>query len=218
MGQEWYSLLSRCFETESFRKLSEFLSAERKHHTVYPPEEMVFNAFSLTSPAETRAVILGQDPYHGEGQAHGLAFSVPEGIAPPPSLKNIFRELRSGLGTEISGSGNLEPWARQGVLLLNTVMTVRAGHAGSHRGMGWEEFTDCVIKSLSNMSEPVVFILWGGDAHRKERLIDSSKNLVLKGAHPSPLSAYRGFFGTGHFSRANEFLMDRGRGEIDWRI
>lgn len=196
--------------------LMRFVAAERARNDVYPPEPDVLRALENTAPEAVRVVILGQDPYHGPGQAHGLAFSVRAGVRPPPSLRNIFRELQSDLSLAAPTHGDLEAWARQGVLLLNTVLTVRAGSAGSHRGHGWEEFTDRVISTVGSLPDPVVFLLWGAPAARKRSLIDEDRHTVLTAPHPSPLSAHRGFFGSRPFSRANAALRAAGRGEIDW--
>jgi len=218
IAEGWEKLLSEYFETESFHKLHSFVMEERRSQTAFPPEGRVFSAFRLTPPEKVKVVILGQDPYHGIGQAHGLAFSVQEGVKPPPSLKNIFKELNFDLGIDIPQSGCLEKWAEQGVLLLNTVMTVRQSSAGSHRRKGWEEFTDFAIKIVAEKLSPSVFMLWGADAQKKEDLIDGKKNLILKAAHPSPFSAHRGFLGCRHFSKANEFLKQQGVEEIDWSL
>lgn len=185
---------------------------------VYPPGNSIFAAFDRTPFCEVKVVILGQDPYHGKGQAHGLCFSVPRGIPPPPSLMNIFKELKSDLGMSIPRVGNLEKWAEQGVLLLNATLTVRAGLAGSHQNKGWEVFTDAAIRVLSEKKNGVIFLLWGKYAQSKESAIDSSKHCILKAAHPSPLSAYNGFFGCKHFSKTNELLRQQGKKEIDWAL
>ena len=186
--------------------------------TVYPPREKLFTAFALTPPEAVRVVILGQDPYHEPGQAHGLCFSVRPGVETPPSLENIYKELQDDLGCRIPNNGYLVKWARQGVLLLNTVLTVRAHRAGSHHGLGWEEFTDATIRVLNEQDRPMVFLLWGRPAAMKEALLTNPQHLVLKAPHPSPLSAYRGFFGCRHFSRCNEFLTAHGESPIDWQI
>jgi uracil-DNA glycosylase len=209
----WRSRLS----LEGYDELSAFVAEERKKHAVFPPEEQVFHALARTPFEEVRVVILGQDPYHGEGQAHGLAFSVPRGVGKPPSLVNIHKELASDLGIEIPSHGNLDAWAEQGVLLLNTVLTVRAGEAGSHAGKGWERFTDAVIEALVARKEPVVFVLWGAFAQKKAKLV-RAPHVVIKGVHPSPLSAYRGFFGSKVYSAINSALVDLGRAPIDWRV
>lgn len=199
-------------------ELQTFVTNERAHHTVYPPADEVFAALHLTPYAETKVLILGQDPYHGPGQAHGLCFSVRRGVAIPPSLRNIYAELQADVGTEPPSHGNLEAWAEQGVLLLNTTLTVRAGEAASHHGHGWETFTDHVIRAVSDKHERVVFILWGANARRKKPLIDLSRHAVIESAHPSPLSAHNGFFGSRPFSRTNTLLLEAGRDPIDWRL
>lgn len=192
------------------------VDAEYENLIVYPPQELIFNAFEHCHFEDVKVVILGQDPYHGEGQAHGLAFSVPDGIKKPPSLQNIYKELYSTIDRTIPESGNLERWAAQGVLLLNTTLTVEAGKAGSHRGLGWEQFTDAVIQAISDKKEHVVFMLWGNDAKQKGKNIDTAKHLILTAPHPSPLSAHTGFFGCKHFSRANEYLKEHGKKPIVW--
>jgi uracil-DNA glycosylase len=214
----WKALLAEQFESPYFAALKNFLIAEKQTHTIYPPGKSIFNAFDKTPFDEVSVVILGQDPYHGPGQAHGLCFSVPQGIKPPPSLVNIFKEINADLGIPIPKHGNLESWAKQGVLLLNATLTVRANEAGSHQGKGWEIFTDSVIKTISDKKEGVVFLLWGRFAQAKATLIDSTKHHILTSAHPSPLSAYNGFVGCRHFSKANLFLLTGGRKEIDWRV
>lgn len=199
-----------------FRTLEQFLARERRRHTIYPPAREVFNALRLTPLRRTRVVLLGQDPYPGEGQAHGLCFSVNEGVLPPPSLVNIFKELGDDLGCAAPRTGSLARWARQGVLLLNAVLTVRAGQPGSHRGHGWEIFTDAIVRLVSQKRAPVVFVLWGRDAQRKARLIDAMRHAIVTSAHPSPLSARGGFFGSRPFSRINEALRRSGQPEIEW--
>ncbi len=216
--ESWKLALQDEFQAPYFKALKEFLVDERKKYVIFPSGKNIFNAFNLTPLPAVKVVILGQDPYHGQGQAHGLCFSVPDGIALPPSLLNIFKELRSDLGIPISTSGNLEKWARSGVLLINATLTVRAGIAGSHQGKGWERFTDSVIKTISDQRAGVVFLLWGNYAGAKESLIDTSKHCVLKAPHPSPLSASRGFFGCKHFSLANEYLTSIGLPPVDWSI
>ncbi|MBN2481154.1 MAG: uracil-DNA glycosylase [Bacteroidales bacterium] len=213
----WKSILNEEFNAQYFQELKEFLVAEKLRYTVYPPGSLIFNAFHLTPFDRVRVVILGQDPYHGKGQAHGLCFSVPGKVAPPPSLVNIFREIQSDLGIPVPVHGNLEKWARQGVLLLNATLTVRANQAGSHQKKGWEIFTDSVIRKLSEKRVGLVFLLWGKYAQDKELLIDTKRHYVLKAAHPSPFSAYNGFFGCRHFSKTNEILRRHGLDEIDWR-
>jgi uracil-DNA glycosylase len=199
-----------------FHTLEQFLSQERQEHTVYPPEPDVFNALKLTPYDDVKVLILGQDPYHGDSQAHGLAFSVRPGVTPPPSLRNILKELHDDVGCPMPKNGCLEPWARQGVLLLNTVLTVRAHEPNSHRGKGWEKFTDAAIAAVNAKAEPVVFVLWGGPAQKKLSLIDTSKHTVLKSPHPSPLSAKSGFFGSRPFSAVNAALQADGQQPIDW--
>jgi uracil-DNA glycosylase len=214
----WKAQLADEFNANYFTQLKAFLLAEKQTQRVFPPGNKIFSAFNHTPFEKVKVVILGQDPYHGEGQAHGLSFSVPDGIAKPPSLVNIFKEIHSDLGLPIPKTGNLEKWANQGVLLLNATLTVRSNLAGSHQKRGWENFTDAAIKKLSDKRENLVFILWGRFAQNKEVLIDASKHLILKSAHPSPLSAYNGFFGCKHFSKTNEYLRSKGIGEIDWKI
>ena len=214
---QWASLLSPLLVDPRYAVLSERVAAARSSTVVYPPQENQFKAFALTPPKAVRVVILGQDPYHEEGQAHGLAFSVPKGIRIPPSLRNIYKERESDLGIPPSSHGDLTHWAEQGVLLLNTVLTVEAGKANSHSGFGWQWFTDGVVTSLSRLEQPIAFLLWGAQAWKKEPLITSAyPRMILKSAHPSPLSAYRGFYGSKPFSRANEFLVQHGESVIDW--
>ncbi len=214
IGNEWDALLAEEFDKSYYQQLRAFLKKEYAAHTVYPNMYQIFSALQLTPYSRVKVVILGQDPYHEPGQAEGLAFSVPEGIKPPPSLVNIFKELHTDLGLPIPLSGSLRAWAEEGVLLLNTTLTVREHQAGSHRGHGWEIFTDRIIELLSQREEPVVFILWGRNARDKKELIDTSRHLVLEGPHPSPLSAHRGFFGGRYFSQANNFLKD----PVDWAL
>ena len=212
----WKSVLIDQFQSPYFQTLKEFLVEEKKKYTLYPPGRLIFNAFQRTPFDRVKVVILGQDPYHGKGQAHGLCFSVPPGIPKPPSLVNIFKELHSDLGTPIPEHGNLEKWADQGVLLINATLTVRDSQAGSHQKRGWETFTNRVIELVSQEKNGVVFLLWGRFAQAKESLIESNKHLILKSAHPSPLSAYNGFFGCRHFSLTNEYLEKQGKTGIDW--
>ncbi|MFW6198311.1 MAG: uracil-DNA glycosylase [Acidobacteriota bacterium] len=214
----WRDLLGAALEGDWYRQLRRGVAREYRRHTVYPPAADVFRALELTPPESARVVILGQDPYHGEGQAHGLAFSVPPRIDPPPSLRNIFRELEDDLGVEPPGHGCLEAWARRGVLLLNVVLTVRAGDAGSHRGLGWERLTDEVIRSLDRRRPPAVFALWGNDARSKAALLGEDGSPVVEATHPSPLSAHRGFLGTRPFSRIQQALRRAGREPVDWRL
>lgn len=216
--ESWKALLQDQFNASYFRSIKEFLVEEKKKYTVYPPGNLIFNAFNLTPFHAVRVVIIGQDPYHGAGQAHGLCFSVPHGISAPPSLVNIFKEMNADLGIPVPKHGNLEKWARQGVLLLNATLTVRANQAGSHQRKGWEDFTDAVITRLSKQRVGLIFLLWGKFAQDKETLIDTQKHYILKAAHPSPYSAYNGFFGCRHFSKSNEILKRHGLPEIDWKI
>ncbi len=212
----WKNMLQEEFEKEYFKKLVNFVKEEYKKGRIYPPGKLIFNAFDHCSFEDLKVVIIGQDPYHGPGQANGLCFSVNDGVDIPPSLKNIFKEIHQDLGKPIPTSGNLDRWARQGVLLLNATLTVRANLAGSHQRRGWEEFTDAVIKVVSDQKEGVVFMLWGAYAQKKGEIIDRKKHFVLSSVHPSPLSASRGFMGCRHFSKANEYLKKMGKTEIDW--
>ena len=214
--ESWKELLKNEFEKPYFSELINFVKNEYQTTRIYPPGKLIFNAFNHCTVDNTKVVILGQDPYHGPGQAHGLCFSVPEGIEQPPSLQNIFKEIHDDLGTPIPVSGNLERWSDQGVLLLNATLTVRAHQAGSHQNKGWEQFTDAVIHRLAQERENLVFILWGSYAQRKGEFIDRSRHLVLQSPHPSPLSAHRGFFGNRHFSRTNEYLTAHGIEPILW--
>ena len=213
----WKNALADQFSSDHMTHLRAFLLAEKQQgKVVYPPGQLIFNAFEHTPFDQVKVVILGQDPYHGPGQAHGLCFSVPEGVKPPPSLVNIFKEIERDLAKPVSTNGNLEHWADQGVLLLNATLTVQAGLAGSHQGKGWEQFTDAVIDQLNRQRDGLVFMLWGSYAQKKGALIDRQRHLVLTAPHPSPLSAHRGFIGCGHFSRANNWLSERGQAPIDW--
>jgi uracil-DNA glycosylase len=214
----WKSVLSDQFQSPYFTALKEFLVEEKKKYTIYPPGRLIFNAFQHTPFEKVKVVILGQDPYHGKGQAHGLCFSVPPGVPKPPSLVNIFKELQSDLGIPLPEYGTLEKWATQGVLLINATLTVRDGQAGSHQNKGWETFTNRVIEVVSQEKKGVVFLLWGRYAQAKASLIDENKHLVLKAAHPSPLSAHNGFFGCRHFSKTNEYLEQQGNPGIDWTL
>jgi uracil-DNA glycosylase len=216
--ESWLEILADEFDQAYFADLKSFLVEEKRRYVVYPAGSLIFNAFAHTPFQQVKVVILGQDPYHGKGQAHGLSFSVPDGIQPPPSLVNIYKEIRNDLGIPPSTSGNLEQWANQGVFLLNATLTVRAATAGSHQNKGWEIFTDKTIESLSAGREHLVFMLWGNYARAKKRLIDSRKHLILEAPHPSPFSANNGFFGCGHFSKANEYLRQHGLEPIDWSI
>jgi uracil-DNA glycosylase len=212
----WLEQLREEFESSYFSKLKAFLLEEKKKYVVFPPGKLIFNAFELTPFEEVKVVLLGQDPYHNVHQAHGLCFSVPDKIAQPKSLINIFKELHDDLGISPPVSGNLERWAKQGVLLLNATLTVRAHEAGSHQNQGWEFFTDAVIRCISMKKEQVVFLLWGNYAQAKIPLIDRSKHCIFTAAHPSPLSASRGFFGCKHFSKTNQYLLQTGQKEIEW--
>ena len=214
--ESWKQQLSVEFEKDYFVRLTEFVRQEYAQGIVYPPGRLIFNAFDLCPFDQVKVVIIGQDPYHGPGQAHGLCFSVNDGVRFPPSLVNIFKEIESDLGTPVPLSGNLTRWANQGVLLLNATLTVRAHQAGSHQRKGWEEFTDAAIRALATQREGIVFILWGSYAQKKGAFIDRTRHLVLTSAHPSPLSAWNGFFGNKHFSRANEYLVSQGKTPIAW--
>ena len=218
LGNEWDALLADEFKKDYYLKLRQFLISEYNSRTIYPPMNDIFNALKTTSYSEVKAVILGKDPNHGAGQAHGMCFSVKKGTPPPPSLQNIFKEINAELGLPIPPHGELTAWAQNGVLLLNTALTVREGQANSHRGHGWEIFTDKVIELLNKRDTPIVFLLWGGNARAKKNIITNPKHLILECAHPSPLSAHNGFFGCGHFVKANEFLKNNGIEPIDWRI
>lgn len=212
----WKRALAAEFEQPYFKQLTDFVRQEYSSTTCYPPGRLIFNAFDLCPFSEVKVVLIGQDPYHGPGQAMGLCFSVNDGIQFPPSLVNIFKEIQNDLGTPVPSTGNLTRWAKQGVLLLNATLTVRAHQAGSHQGRGWETFTDAAIRVLAEQKEHLVFILWGSYAQRKGSFIDESRHLVLRSAHPSPLSAYKGFFGNHQFSRANAYLQQYGKAPIIW--
>lgn len=212
----WKSRLSAEFKKPYFTQLTEFVRQEYQQHTVYPPGKEIFKAFDYCDFDAVKVVIIGQDPYHGSGQANGLCFSVRDGVRTPPSLVNIFKEIQSDLGKPIPVSGNLERWAHQGVLLLNATLTVRASSPGSHQNKGWENFTDAIIKTISDEKQHVVFLLWGAYAQKKGEVIDRNKHLVLMSAHPSPFSADRGFFGCKHFSKTNDYLVSKGLTPIDW--
>ena len=218
IGNEWDALLADEIKKDYYLRLREFLKQEYSTHRIYPPMNDIFNALRRTSYSDVKAVILGQDPYHGAGQAHGMCFSVKKGTPPPPSLQNIFREFKRAHGIDPPNHGELTAWADSGVLLLNTVLTVREGQANSHKGMGWEQFTDRIIELLNQREKPMVFLLWGGNARSKARLITNPNHLVLQCAHPSPLSAYNGFFGCRHFSKTNEFLEQHGIAPINWKL
>ncbi len=212
----WHQVLEAEFEKPYFQTLTEFIREEYAHNTIYPAGRNIFRAFDKCPFNEVKVVIIGQDPYHGEEQANGLCFSVNDGIAHPPSLQNIFKEVASDIGTPIPESGNLDRWAEQGVLLLNAVLTVRAHEAASHAGRGWEQFTDAVVRELNQRQQNIVYMLWGNYAQRKGAIVDATRNCILKAVHPSPLSVYRGFFGSRHFSQANAYLRSVGKREIVW--
>ena len=215
---EWLPAIGDEFSKDYYKQLAKFVNWEYQQHTVYPPKDEIFSAFRLTPLSKVKVVILGQDPYHDVGQAHGLCFSVQKGIEIPPSLKNIYEELNRELGCYIPDNGYLEKWARQGVFLLNAVLTVRAHSPQSHQGIGWEKFTDATIRVLNGQNRPIVFMLWGKSAISKKELLNNPNHLILTAPHPSPLSAYRGFFDCGHFKKANDFLRENGLSEIDWQI
>lgn len=215
---DWYEALKGEFKKPYYRKLFDTVNQEYRTQQIFPPAQDIFNAFHLTPLKDVKVVILGQDPYHNVGQAHGLCFSVQKGVKIPPSLVNIYQELHDDLGCYIPDNGYLEKWAKQGVLMLNTVLTVRAHMANSHRGMGWEQFTDAAIRALNRQDRPIVFILWGRPAQQKEKMLDNPNHLILKAPHPSPLSAYQGFFGSKPFSQTNAFLEKHGETPIDWQI
>lgn len=216
IGNDWDDILQTEFSSDYYRSLREFLKHEYSTHRIYPPMHDIFNALRYTSRTDARVVLLGQDPYHGVGQAHGLCFSVRDGVPFPPSLKNIFKELSAELGIEPPTSGELTGWAKQGVLLLNTTLTVREGRPQSHLGQGWERLTDAIIDKMNDKDTPVVFLLWGANARSKKQRVTNARHLVLECAHPSPLSAHNGFFGCRHFLKANEFLVQTGQEPINW--
>lgn len=218
LNNDWDEILKDEFEKEYYQKLRKFLITEYKSETIYPKMENIFSALKLTSYKDCKVLILGQDPYHGSNQAHGLAFSVNIGIKTPPSLQNMYKELRDELGLYVPNNGYLVPWAEQGILLLNTALTVRAGAANSHSKVGWEIFTDSIIKYLNDREDPVIFVLWGGNARKKKAFINTDRHYILEAAHPSPLSAHNGFFGCGHFKKINEILSSLGKKEINWQI
>ena len=215
---DWEKALSKEFKKPYYLKLYNTVRSVYSKTTVYPPSEEIFTAFNLTDINDVKVLILGQDPYHEPGQAHGLSFSVKPGVAIPPSLLNIYKELEDELSLYIPNNGYLEKWAKQGVLMLNTVLTVRAHNANSHKGIGWEEFTDAAIMALNELDKPIVYMLWGSNARSKAKMLNNKKQLVLEAPHPSPLSSYRGFFGCNHFIKCNEFLKANGLSEIDWQI
>lgn len=218
LNNDWDEILKDEFEKEYYQKLRKFLITEYKSETIYPKMENIFSALKLTSYKDCKVLILGQDPYHGPNQAHGLAFSVNIGIKTPPSLQNMYKELRDELGLYVPNNGYLVPWAEQGILLLNTALTVRAGAANSHSKVGWEIFTDSIIKYLNDREDPVIFVLWGGNARKKKAFINTDRHYILEAAHPSPLSAHNGFLGCGHFKKINEILSSLGKKEINWQI
>lgn len=218
ISNDWAEKISAEYKKPYYRELFNFIKEEYSKVVVYPPSEDIFNAMHLTPLSKVKCVILGQDPYHEPGQAHGLCFSVKPDIKIPPSLENIYKELHDDIGFAIPNHGYLEEWAKQGVLLLNTVLTVQAHRAFSHRGKGWEQFTDAIIRTVNEVDRPIVFLLWGKPAQEKKALLNNPKHLILEAPHPSPLSAYRGFFGCRHFSKANEFLVQNGEAPIDWTL
>jgi len=218
LGNSWDDILKDEFEKEYYQKIRKFLIYEYNHYRIFPDMHDIFNALKISDYNDIKVVIIGQDPYHEEGQAHGLCFSVQKGITTPPSLVNIYKELQNDLGCYIPNNGFLEKWAKQGVLLLNNVLTVRKGEANSHKTCGWEIFTDRVITELNKREKPIVFMFWGANAKKKELLVTNKNHFILKAAHPSPLSAYNGFFGCKHFSKANEFLEKNNTSPIDWQI
>lgn len=218
ISNDWLDVLKGEFRKPYYKELFQKVNEEYQTKQIFPPADDIFNAFHLTPLKEVKVVILGQDPYHNVGQAHGLCFSVKKGVPAPPSLVNIYKELQDDLGCAIPNHGYLVKWANQGVLMLNTVLTVRAHQANSHRGIGWEQFTDAAIRALNEQDRPIVFILWGAPAQKKKVMLNNPKHLILEAPHPSPLSAYRGFFGSKPFSRTNEFLRANGVAEIDWQI
>lgn len=218
IGNEWDTILKDEFSADYFQKIEQTLETEYTEHEIFPPKDDIFNALQYTPYSDVKAVLLGQDPYHGPEQAHGLCFSVQPGVTPPPSLRNMFKELESDMGITKPQNGCLTSWAKQGVLMLNTTLTVRRGQANSHSKIGWTRFTDTIIKKLNERETPIVFLLWGGPARNKKSLITNPNHLILECAHPSPLSAHNGFFGCRHFSQCNEFLMEHGIAPIDWTI
>ncbi|MCK5846874.1 MAG: uracil-DNA glycosylase [Bacteroidales bacterium] len=218
VDENWQRVLANYIQSEEYKELIQFVDYEYKNSTVFPPKELIFNAFNLTAFSDVKVVIIGQDPYHGLGQAQGLCFSVPDGVKQPPSLRNIVKELVSDVGIDISKNGNLMNWAKQGVLMLNAILTVREKQAGSHQKHGWEEFTDEVIRKISENKKNCVFILWGNYAQKKASLIDENKHLIIKGIHPSPLSAHRGFFGSKPFSKTNDYLTINKKDTINWEV
>ena len=218
LHSEWKAFLKEELNSNNFQVIISALAIDRKSYAIFPANDLIFNAFKLTRPSNIKVVILGQDPYHGKGQAHGLSFSVPNGVKIPPSLRNIFKELQSDLNHSISGNGNLESWAKQGVLLMNATLTVREKKAGSHQKLGWELFTDSVIKKISDKKRGIIFLLWGAFAQKKSVLIDTKKHHILTTTHPSPFSAYRGFLGCKHFSKTNKILLSNNQQPINWKL
>lgn len=218
VNNDWKNLLERAEMDDSYQELKEFLKKEYQTETVFPAKEDIWQAFEWTPFTKVKVVLIGQDPYHGDGQAHGLSFSVNPGIAIPPSLRNMYKELENDLGIQPVSHGYLKKWAEEGVLLLNTVLTVRRGSAFSHQNKGWENLTDNVIRALNDREDPVVFLLWGNSAKAKQKMIDETKHVIITSVHPSPLSAYRGFFGSGPYSKANEALQKLGKTPIDWKL
>jgi len=218
INSDWRTFLKEELDSNNLQEIISGLQVERNTYTIFPKDDEIFRAFNINSLKNLKVIILGQDPYHGKGQAHGLSFSVPNGVKTPPSLRNIFKELQTDLNIPISNNGNLSPWAKQGVLLLNATLTVREKEAGSHQKLGWENFTDRIIKKISKKKEGIIFLLWGAFAQRKSILIDTKKHHILTAAHPSPFSAYRGFFGCNHFSKTNEILIKNNQQPIDWRL
>lgn len=218
IGNEWDNILNDVFNSNEVQKLQEFLESEYNSNTIYPIKENIFTALKLTDYNDVKVVIIGQDPYHEPNQAHGLAFSVLDGIKLPPSLRNMYKEIESDLGIQMSGAGDLSSWASQGVLLLNNVLTVRAHEANSHKGKGWEFVTDKIVEKLNKREEEIIFVFWGNNAKGKQKLITNTKHIVLTAPHPSPLSAYHGFFGCKHFSKINDILREHNKKEINWQI
>lgn len=218
INNDWLSYLKPEFSKPYYKELYEFVKDEYSKHEIYPPSDEIFSALEHTQMKDVKIVLLGQDPYHERGQAHGMSFSVKPGVKTPPSLQNMYKELNSELGCYIPNNGFLEKWADQGVLLLNTSLTVRSGQANSHKGKGWELFTDAIIRAVNEQERPIVYFLWGSNARSKKQLITNPKHLILETVHPSPLSAYNGFFGCGHFKKANEFLIANQIAPIDWQI
>ena len=218
LHSEWKAFLKEELNSYNFQAINSALAIEKNIYTILPENDVIFNAFNFTTPSNIKVVILGQDPYHGKGQANGLSFSVPNGVKTPPSLRNIFKELQSDLKHSIPSNGNLESWAKQGVLLMNAILTVREKKAGSHQKLGWEIFTDSIIKKLSEEKEGVIFLLWGAFAQKKSALIDTNKHHILTTTHPSPFSAYRGFLGCKHFSKTNKILLNNNQKPINWKL